>query len=433
MSSSASSGKQAHSKRAMLGSVFNKITETTNINNLRQIQATYDPRQAPETLKLQLLIKAQKSLVVDSEGLARDSHMVSKQLYHWACDQPDLALKDVGDRLAYMNYQVGDIQQQCSQTLERSRSDLKDIRNLENELIKLREREKALQLQINKSQQDSRKKVDSTMIAEHENIVSKIKETEEKIPTEKRRLIKSSYTTQFEALREMGDKLMIIAHFGDLLLNELPEDDQIPYSAQDKTAQIKGAASLTLSDYHQTVHSTPINHPLSLSSSLHRSDTRLFGETHPHILTEGSNDSQGSGNIGSSTDIHHSSTRPSSNYSSVNQVINNQPAMIPSSSSQPPKLPNRPSTSFVQGSSSQAGGGFNEGSGEKKQGLLSMPMPSVDLPHDQPTVAEVGAHVPTTTNGPAHGILGAHPQDQEQPFDPNQPPAYSPIPADLKP
>ncbi|POW05099.1 hypothetical protein PSHT_10932 [Puccinia striiformis] len=60
-------------------------------------------------------------------------------------------------------------------------------------------------------------------------------------------------------------------------------------------------------------------------------------------------------------------------------------------------------------------------------------MPSVDLPHDQPTVAEVGAHVPTTTNGPAHGILGAHPQDQEQPFDPNQPPAYSPIPADLKP
>ncbi|KAI9615067.1 hypothetical protein H4Q26_011605 [Puccinia striiformis f. sp. tritici PST-130] len=97
--------------------------------------------------------------------------------------------------------------------------------------------------------------------------------------------------------------------------------------------------------------------------------------------------------------------------------------MIPSSSSQPPKLPNRPSTSFVQGSSSQAGGGFNEGSGEKKQGLLSMPVPSVDLPHDQPTVAEVGAHVPTTTNGPAHGILGAHPQDQEQPFDPNQPPA----------
>ncbi|KAI9631636.1 hypothetical protein KEM48_014567 [Puccinia striiformis f. sp. tritici PST-130] len=345
--SSASSGKQAHSKRAM-GSVFNKITETTNINNLRQIQATYDPRQAPETLKLQLLIKAQKSLVVDSEGLARDSHMVSKQLYHWACDQPDLALKDVGDRLAYMNYQVGDIHQQCSQTLERSRSDLKDIRNLENELIKLREREKALQLQINKSQQDSRKKVDSTMIAEHENI--------------------SSYKTQFEALREMGDKLMIIAHFGDLLLNELPEDDQIPYSAQDKTAQIKGAASLNLSDYHQTVHSTPINHPLSLSSSLHH-----FWRDSSAYFDRGIERFTGQWEHGSSTDIHHSSTRPSSNYSSVNQVINNQPAMIPSSSSQPPKLPNRPSTSFVQGSSSQAGGGFNEGSGEKKQGLLSMP------------------------------------------------------------
>jgi hypothetical protein len=82
-------------------------------------------------LKLQLLIKAQKSLVVDSEGLARDSHMVSKQLYLWACEQPDQALKDVGDRLAYMNYQIGDLQQQCSKTLEKSRNDLKEIRNLE--------------------------------------------------------------------------------------------------------------------------------------------------------------------------------------------------------------------------------------------------------------------------------------------------------------
>ncbi|KAI9615066.1 hypothetical protein H4Q26_011604 [Puccinia striiformis f. sp. tritici PST-130] len=172
----------------MLGSVFNKITETTNINNLRQIQATYDP-------------------LPNSEAPV--------------ADQSTEESGNVGDRLAYMNYQVGDIHQQCSQTLERSRSDLKDIRNLENELIKLREREKALQLQINKSQQDSRKKVDSTMIAEHESL------------------------TQLK-----------------------------------KTAQIKGAASLNLSDYHQTVHSTPINHPLSLSSSLHRSDTRLFGETH---------------------------------------------------------------------------------------------------------------------------------------------------------
>jgi hypothetical protein len=84
-----------------------------------------------ETLKLQLLIKAQKSLVIDSEGLARDSHMLSKQLYLWACDEPDHALKDVGDRLAYMNYQLGDLQQQYAQKMETSRSDLKEIRNLE--------------------------------------------------------------------------------------------------------------------------------------------------------------------------------------------------------------------------------------------------------------------------------------------------------------
>ncbi|KAI9599724.1 hypothetical protein KEM48_011184 [Puccinia striiformis f. sp. tritici PST-130] len=382
--------KQAHSKRAMLGSVFNKITETTNINNLRQIQATYDPRQAPETLKLQLLIKAQKSLVVDSEGLARDSHMVSN----------NSTIGHVTTRSGLKTSAIVGLHE------------LSRYPEPGEELIKLREREKALQLQITKSQQDSRKKVDSTMIAEHENIVSKIKETEEKIPTEKRRLIKSSYTTQFEALREMGDKLMIIAHFGDLLLNELPEDDQIPYSAQDKTAQIKGAASLI---YQITIKPFTLLQSIILSLCLLHCIVAIQDSS--AYLTEGSNDSQGSGNIGSSSDIHHSSTRPSSNYSSVNQVINNQPAMIPSSSSQPPKLPN-----------------------DHRQALYREVVANQEyanafrrFPHDQPTVAEVGAHVPTTTNGPAHGILGAHPQDQEQPFDPDQPPAYSPIPADLKP
>ncbi|EFP88284.2 uncharacterized protein PGTG_14368 [Puccinia graminis f. sp. tritici CRL 75-36-700-3] len=432
------SSKQPQSKRAMLGSVFNQITEITNINNLRQFQATYDPRQAPETLKLQLLIKAQKSLVVDSEGLARDSHMVSKQLYLWACEQPDQALKDVGDRLAYMNYQIGDLQQQCSKTLEKSRNDLKEIRNLENELIKIRDREKTLQIQINKLLQDPRQRPEtsekiSSLTAEHAAVVEKMKETEAMIPAHKRLLIKSSYRTQFEALREMGDKLMIISQFGDLLLDELPEDPHLQYSGEDRTAQIKGAASQALSDYNGPVFSRPNTdlgnlHSSQLtgggSSSLHRTDTRLFSETHPHVLADVSNDSHAGANIGSSSSH---SPRPSGSTTTGILPVNHQPAFVPSS--QPPKLPNRPCSNFAE-SSSHPGGS----SAEKMHTFFASP----ELEHGQPTVAEVGAHVPTTTNGPAQGIL--HPphsqqqqlhhqdQSQQQSQDSDQLPAYSPVP-----
>jgi len=422
-----STGKPPQSKRAFIGNVFNQLTEITNINNLRQFQATYDPRQAPETLKLQLLIKAHKSLVLDSETLARDSHLVSKQLYLWACDEPDQALKDVGDRLAYMNYQVGDLQQQYSKTLEKSRTDLKEIRNLENELIKLRDREKSLQAQLNKLLQDPRPKPDtsekiSSTTAEHAVVVQKIQDTEALIPAHKRRLIKNSYRTQFQALREMGDKLMIISQFGDLLLDELQDDPHLQYAAQDRTAQIKGAASQLLTDYKGPVFSRPngdlanfhLDSPSQIaggSSSLHRTDTRLFGETHPHVLADLPNDSTGT------TSVH--STRPSTSITGI-APINHTPASLPAA--QPPKLPNRPSATVTE-SSSQAGGTSSE-----KQPHMS---PAAALEHGQPTVAEVGAHVPTTTNGPAQGTLQPHHQHhhaQHHPQDSEDLPAYSPVP-----
>ncbi|KNZ49965.1 uncharacterized protein VP01_466g8 [Puccinia sorghi] len=410
-----------HSKRAIIGNVFNQLTEITNINNLRQLQATYDPRQAPETLKLQLLIKAHKSLLLHSETLARDSHLVSKQLYLWACDEPDQALKDIGDRLAYMNYQVGDLQQQYSKTLEKSRTDLKEIRNLE------RDRDKSLQAQLHKLLQDPRPKPDtsekiSSMTAEHAVVIQKIQETEALIPAHKRRLIKSSYRLQFQALREMGDKLMIISQFGDLLLDELQDDPHLQYAAQHRTAQIKGAASQLLTDYKGPVFSRPngdlanfhLDSPSQIaggSSSLHRTDTRLFGETHPHVLADLPNDST------STSSIH--STRPSTSITGI-ASINHHSASFPAS--QPPKLPNRPSATFTKQSSSQAGG-----SSEKQPNLS----PAAALENNQPTVAEVGAHVPMTTNGPAQGTLQPHPQHhhgQHHPQDSEELPAYSPVP-----
>lgn len=438
--SSSSSSKQPQSKRAIFGSYLNQLTEITNINNLRQIQATYDPRQAPETLKLQLLIKAQKGLVTDSEALGRDSHMVSKQLYLWASEQPDQALKDVGDRLAYMTYQVGDLQQHCSKDLEQARADLKEIRNFENELVRLRERDKALESQIQKLLQDSRPKHESkeklsSMTAEHSSVTEKLKELERSTPAQRRKLIQSSYHTQFRALREMADKLLIVTQFGDLLLDELDQDPQLEYTGQDRTALVKGAASQALLDYQGPIFSKPnigLAHPDSNqsststgSSSVHRADTRLFGETHPHVLAN-------------SLDALHSSQshvesssppmgfHPTPPVASTPFFINHQPAPVPhpssATSTQPPKLPSRPSeTGKLTSQSPGSLGSLPPGPQDHHQASLDYKPPIDQIP---PTVAEVGDHIPTSTNGPSHGSLNPdHPSDH-----PDQLPAYSVAP-----
>lgn len=137
-----------------------------NINELphsmRQAGAQWDPRQSfvlrsssspigrntnvlhranrAYTLKLQLLIKAHKGVIVDTEALGRETHSLSKQVFLWSQDQneggtaPDL--QDVGDRLAFLTYKSGDLELDYAKALEKARLNLKDIRNFENDLTK---------------------------------------------------------------------------------------------------------------------------------------------------------------------------------------------------------------------------------------------------------------------------------------------------------
>ncbi|MBW0511225.1 hypothetical protein O181_050940 [Austropuccinia psidii MF-1] len=415
-----------NSKRAIFGSYLNQLSEMASINNLRQVHATYDPRQSPHTLKIHLLIKAQKGLSTDLEALARDSQIASKQLYLWSIDQSDQAIKDVGDRLAYLTYRAGDIQQNCARALDNARTDLKKIRNTQNDIIKMRDREKSLENQLAKLHQEHRPKPDTQdKIINTTNELSQLQDALNRAQSldrqQKRRCLQSSYHAQFQALRELGEKLSIISGYGDLLLDQLDDDPLTDYNAHDRTAWIKGAASVSLTDYQDPLIQLPqfgqppigLNPDSSLKSTA-PIDTRLFAETHHHVLVDSSGHSNHPPSATFNSSHLHSHLTPNPTGSSLHPAqysFNNQTTSIPP---------------FISPS-------YHDSDIKPSNSLLSSSdHPKAEITNSfpigqQPTKAEIGGKVPLGTNGPAHGSLAdIHPGNSHAGND-DQPPAYNSI------
>ncbi|KAH9821864.1 Eisosome component PIL1-domain-containing protein [Melampsora americana] len=292
-----------------LSSLTDSITEKATLTNLRQVQTNYDPRQSPYTIKLQRLINSTKTLVQQTDSIGRQSHRTSQSIFTWAQDQSgsseDLDLVDVGDRLAFLIYKTGDLFLDYSKMMEKSRIELKEIRNFENELTKARDRKKFLENQIQKYKQDVKNKSEikeRMKILNQELILTdqELCKLESSLSELKRIKLKSTYSIQFKAMRELGEKFSILAGFGDLLLNEIQEIklDSV-YDGQERTAWIRGTVAESLVTYRAPLielpklDQIPIS-PVQQSSSTLTSnndllasienkggrDTRLFGETH---------------------------------------------------------------------------------------------------------------------------------------------------------
>ncbi|KAG0141083.1 hypothetical protein CROQUDRAFT_83622 [Cronartium quercuum f. sp. fusiforme G11] len=303
------------SKRSMFGSYLSSwgdtISEKASLTNLRQVQATYDPRQPSYTLKLQLLINSSKGVIQATDSLARQSHRTSQALFTWAQDQSasidGVDLVDVGDRLAYLIYKTGDLFLEYGQTLEMARIELKEIRNFENELTKSRDRRKVLENQITKMKQDPKPKADhqdrlGNLSNELNSTTAELSTLERTLAQLKRAKLKNSYSIQFHAMRELGEKLAMIGGYGDLLVDELKESvPGMVYDGEERTAWIRGAAAESLAGYRgplverPELGQTPIGlspprqsmSPTNLAAPAQQRpsrDTRLFGESHRQEL-----------------------------------------------------------------------------------------------------------------------------------------------------
>ncbi|EAU93037.1 hypothetical protein CC1G_06757 [Coprinopsis cinerea okayama7 len=252
-------------------------------------------QQYSSTTPVQKIITASKGVALDFDCVARDTKAQSKELYTWGQNEPE-DLKDVTDRLAYLNFVHGSLASTLAQRLNTARGPFKALRDAESALQPRRNIRAGLQAQISKVENDPKKAADlreQLRKAELEDA-----QAEKEIELLKRKAVRESEQLKWEAIREYAEKLVLLSQASlpiTAALPTLPPDQQHPYLGGTATAAARASLQRALDNY-KTGH---INLPPP-GADLSRSDTRSFGESHATELS----------NITPYTPAHHAQTPP---------------------------------------------------------------------------------------------------------------------------
>ncbi|KAJ8084076.1 lipid-binding protein [Marasmius tenuissimus] len=236
---------------------------------------------------VQKIITTEKGVAIDFDNVSRDSKAQSKELYMWGQHEQD-DLKDVTDRLAYLNFVQGSLASSLALKLDAARAPLKALRDAETALAPRRNIRAGLRNQLAKIENDNQKGMDKK-ITELKDQIRKAEMDDASLEAEvellKRQGVKASESLKFEALREYGEKLVLVAQAGSTLVDVLPNvppSTSSPYKGAQRTGSIRASLQRALDNY-KTGH---INLPSSSSTSeLSRSDTVSFGESHASELS----------------------------------------------------------------------------------------------------------------------------------------------------
>ncbi|KAE9411049.1 hypothetical protein BT96DRAFT_1011735 [Gymnopus androsaceus JB14] len=302
----------------------------------------------------------------------------SKELYTWGQGEDD-DLKDVTDRLAYIEFVSGSLAASLAKMPILPRRNIRaglhtQLSRLEHENAKGNEKRIAeLKDQIRKEEAQD---------LPHEKEIELLK----------RKAIRESEQMKFQAIREYGEKLVLLSQAAYPViaaLPTLPPSPDSPYTG----AQATGAARASLQralDNYKTGH---INLPPQMADTdLSRSDTRSFGESHASELSSINSDATDAtqSNVPLTPPTGTSSLPVASQSPPINPSnLNLSPASIPSASS---------TTSFGGSSSSPAVAPIVAPDPLKPSSMIS----------DVPTVAETGVPVVASQSGgpgPASGSL----------------------------
>ncbi|KPV74582.1 uncharacterized protein RHOBADRAFT_54381 [Rhodotorula graminis WP1] len=265
----------------------------------RQGAARVDPRQHAETLQLQLVIKSLSGCVQDRHALAREQQVFAKQLFTWSRDDDGLDVADTCDRLAWMLFKTSELEQECANKVEESRAILKDIRNMENDLVPRRRNEKQLANKIATLSKEAAAATTSKadlkaseqlhkLRAEHAQVEAENRTFEQSFAVLKRQKLHEAFSRQFMAQRALGDKSALVAAYGELLLQGLETQGAgNEYKGKERTARVKVELEAALAGWtpgpapelNEQAHDDG-------ASVLNHSDTRSFGETHGPQLSQ---------------------------------------------------------------------------------------------------------------------------------------------------
>ncbi|GAA5982420.1 hypothetical protein JCM5350_000403 [Sporobolomyces pararoseus] len=419
--------------------LFSKLPK--DLNSLRQ-QTTPLLYRHEDTLKLQLYIRSFRGLNDQLSSLSKNSQLASKTLFEYSREDNnqggDEDIVDIFDRAAFLQYKVSEVEEKAALKLEQARLLLKDIRNFENDLSIRRKNRTSLATKLSTlKEKDSTRNKNSEQIqslqSELVQVDSEISTFESSFSSLKRQKLHESFSLQFAAQRELGDKLAIISSYGELLIQGM-ETDGIgqDYKGKQRTAQIKVELEQALVDWRPSPPPTLA----SSASSLHGSDTRSFGATHADQLSQlGSDEPTHSS---SSVPLQHRSSSSHSRTPSGNHIHfvppletipatpagdsepHRRPVPAPPPSHEspfandPPSLPPRHNLQTSTSTSTTSSPSHNLNLSPTPQDLGSgfsptlgshaVPQPPVGVSPPQPTVAETGNPI-IGSGGPSSGQL----------------------------
>ncbi|KAL5535615.1 LSP1 [Sanghuangporus sanghuang] len=363
---------------------------TYQFRNLQMQYATVSP--------VQRIITSQKGVVLDFESVAKDAKSQSKELYMWGQGQDD-DLKDVTDRLAYLNFVHGALSTTLASQLDSSRSTMKALRNAEKELEPKRNNRTGLQTQIGRLEHDMQKGSEKRLADLKEQLAKLEAEdepAEKEIEILKRNAVRESERAKWAAIREYGEKLVLLAEASTSIIDALPSvppSESQPYTGAQSTAATRASLQQALDNFKPG----SISHSFQPSvADINRSDSRSFGVTHASELSNIPFPSLPGTSHDSASVPHSVSPQPSAPQASPPPVnptaLNNAPAPIPSKSSPV----NTKESEAVPVASNVAAAPFTTSSTSPP---AAEPTTSpVEIP--EPTIAETGMPVSAGPLGP---------------------------------
>ncbi|KAJ7706109.1 Eisosome component PIL1-domain-containing protein [Mycena rosella] len=249
-------------------------------------------QQYSNTTPVQRIITIEKGVAIDFDSLSRDAKAQSKELYTWG-QAEEADIKDVTDRLAYLNFVHGSLASSLAVKLDAARAPLKNLRDAEAALLPRRNIRAGLQLQLTRIEHDQPKGMEKRM-AELKDQLKKHTADDQPQETEvellKRQAVRESEQHKWEAIREYGEKLVLLSQAATPIIAALPTFPPTPaqpYAGGQATGAARASLQRALDNYKTGHINLP---PQTAGSDLSRSDTRSFGESHARELSSMTSD-----------------------------------------------------------------------------------------------------------------------------------------------
>lgn len=268
-----------------VSSTKGKFFGTTSIADAfrKQAAGSFGPEMAR---KLAQLVKIEKSLERSLEAVANERKLVAKQLSIWGADNDD-DVSDVTDKIGVLLYEIGELEDQFIDKYDLYRITLKSIRNIEGSVDPSRARkikitDEIAHLKYKDPQSPKISILEQELVrAEAESLVA-----EAQLSNITREKLKAAFNYQFDSLRELTEKMALIAGYGKALLELLDDSPVTPgetrnaYDGYEASKQIIIDCENSLSNW--TLDNSYLKEPLL---SMHQGVDDVY--TVPEGIVEG--------------------------------------------------------------------------------------------------------------------------------------------------